>query len=200
MTIGGLFVGHGTQKLFGWFGGPGMEGTTGMMGKLGMHPPRRQALAAGLSEAIGGALLAAGALMPLAAAMLTGSMATAIRKVHLDKGLWNTAGGYELNLTLVAAAIALVDSGPGAPSGDDALGLELNGNSWALAALAAGVAGSAAAIELGAGCPPRSRRHRRLDASSAVRRASRKAPPPRPRSSPAAPRGASRASGPAGRC
>jgi putative oxidoreductase len=149
VTIGGLFVGHGTQKLFGWFGGPGVEGTTGIMDKLEMHPPRRSALAVGLAETAGGALLAAGALMPLAAATLTGVMTTAIRKVHLDKGLWNTAGGYEFNLTLIAAAIALVDSGPGEPSMDDALGLELNGNVWALAALAAGVAGSAAAIEIG---------------------------------------------------
>jgi putative oxidoreductase len=149
VTIGGLFVGHGTQKLFGWFGGPGVEGTTGMMDKLEMRPPRRNAIAVGVSEAAGGALVAAGALMPAAAAMLTGTMATAIRKVHLDKGVWNTAGGYEFNLTLIAAAIALVDSGPGEPSVDEALGLELNGNFWALAALAAGVAGSAAAIEIG---------------------------------------------------
>jgi putative oxidoreductase len=149
LTIGGLFVGHGTQKLFGWFGGPGVEGTTGMMDKLEMRPPRRNAWAAGVSEAGGGALLAAGALTPAAAAMLTGVMTTAIRKVHLEKGLWNTAGGYEFNLTLIAAAIALVDSGPGEPSVDEALGLELNGTFWALAALAAGVAGSAAAIEIG---------------------------------------------------
>jgi putative oxidoreductase len=144
VTIGGLFIGHGTQKLFGWFGGPGMEATTGTMDQLGLRPARRNALAASISETAGGALLAAGALMPLAAAMLTGSMATAIRKVHLDKGLWNTGGGYEFNLTLAAAAIALVDSGPGKPSVDDALGLELKGNIWALAALAAGVAGTAA--------------------------------------------------------
>jgi putative oxidoreductase len=153
VTIGGLFIGHGTQKLFGWFGGPGMEGTTGMMDQVELRPARRNALAASVSETAGGALLAAGGLMPLAAAVLTGSMATAVRKVHLDKGLWNTAGGYEFNLTLVAAAIALVDSGPGKPSVDDALGLELKGNGWALAALAAGVAGSAAVIEAGRRAP-----------------------------------------------
>jgi putative oxidoreductase len=149
VTIGGLFVGHGTQKLFGWFGGPGVEGTAGMMDKLEMRPARRNALAVGVTEAAGGALLVAGALMPVAAATLTGVMATAIRKVHFEKGLWNTGGGYEFNLTLVAAAIALVDTGPGKPSVDDSLGLKLDGNFWALAALAAGVAGSGAAIEIG---------------------------------------------------
>ena len=147
-TIGGLFIGHGTQKLFGWFEGPGIEGTTGMMDKLEMHPPRENALAVGIAETAGGALLAVGALMPLAGALLTGTMATAVRKVHLDKGLWNTAGGYEFNLTVVAAATALIDAGPGRPSVDEALGLKLKGTGWALAALAAGIGGSAAAIEL----------------------------------------------------
>ena len=148
LTIGGLFVGHGTQKLFGWFEGPGIEGTAGMMDKLEMHPPRENALAVGIAETSGGALLALGALMPVAGAALTGAMATAIRKVHFEKGLWNTAGGYEFNLTLIAAAIALVETGPGRPSVDEALGLKLRGGGWALAALAAGIGGSAAAIEL----------------------------------------------------
>jgi putative oxidoreductase len=149
MTLGGLFIGHGTQKLFGWFGGPGMEGTTGMMDKLEMRPARQNARAAGLSETTAGALIAAGALMPLAGALVTGTMATAIRKVHLDKGLWNTNGGYEFNVTLVAAVIALIDAGPGKPSVDDALGLRLRGSGWALLALGTGVAGAAGAIEAG---------------------------------------------------
>jgi putative oxidoreductase len=148
LTIGGLFIGHGTQKLFGWFEGPGIEGTTGMMDKLEMRPPRENALAVGVAETAGGALLALGALMPVAGATLTGTMATALRKVHLEKGLWNTSGGYEFNLTLIAAAIALIDAGPGRPSVDEALGLKLKGGGWALAGLAAGIGGSAAAIEL----------------------------------------------------
>jgi putative oxidoreductase len=73
-------------------------------------------------------------------------MFTAIRKVHVDKGPWNTAGGYEYNLVLIAAVSALVETGPGAPSVD---GDRLKGSGWALAALAAGAAGSAAAIEMG---------------------------------------------------
>jgi putative oxidoreductase len=147
-TIGGLFIGHGTQKLFGWFEGPGIEGTTGMMDKLELRPPRENALAAGIAETAGGALLAAGALMPVSGALLTGTMATAVREVHFAKGLWNTAGGYEFNLTLVVAVAALIDAGPGRPSVDESLGLKLKGSGWALAALAAGVAGSAGAIEL----------------------------------------------------
>ncbi len=150
LTIGGLFVGHGTQKLFGWFGGPGPEGTAGMMEKLDMHPPRRNAIAAGVSETAGGALVALGALMPAAAALLSGTMFTAIRKVHGPKGPWNTEGGYEYNATLIAALAALVECGPGAPSVDRALGIERTGARWALAAIAAGSIGSALAVDAGA--------------------------------------------------
>ncbi|MGH2782813.1 MAG: DoxX family protein, partial [Thermoleophilaceae bacterium] len=148
-AIGGLFIGHGTQKLFGWFGGPGMQGTAQMMDGLELRPGRRHALAASLAETVGGAMLALGALTPLAAALLNGSMFTAIRKVHLEKGVWNTAGGYEYNLVLIAALTALVDGGPGRPSVDHRLGLHDTGSLWALAALGAGAAGSALAIEAG---------------------------------------------------
>jgi putative oxidoreductase len=144
-VIGGLFVGHGAQKLFGWFGGPGLDATGQMMDKLEMRPPREQALAVSLAETAGGALVALGAATPLAAAVLNGSMFTAIRKVHLDKGPWNTSGGYEYNLVLIAALTALVEAGPGRPSVD---GDRLKGTGWALAALAAGAAGSTAAIAL----------------------------------------------------
>jgi putative oxidoreductase len=149
VTIGGLFVGHGTQKLFGWFGGHGPEGTAQMMEKLELRPGRRHALAAGLSETAGGALLALGALTPLAGALLSGSMFTAIRKVHLKKGIWNSAGGYEYNLTLIASLAALIDGGPGSPSVDHALGIDRTGSGWALASIAAGALGSQLAIEAG---------------------------------------------------
>src|SRR3954463_9112999 len=80
--IGGLFIGHGTQKLFGWFEGPGLEGTTGMMEKLELRPARRHALLAGAAEAGGGLLLSLGALTPLATLMVTGSAATPLRQAH----------------------------------------------------------------------------------------------------------------------
>jgi putative oxidoreductase len=115
--IGGLFVGHGTQKLFGWFGGPGLEGTTGMMEKLEMRPPRRQAVLVGAAEAGGGLLLALGALTPLATMMLTGSMTTAIRKVHGANGPWVDSARFP----------------------------RAHGPAWAIASLAGGVAGSFAA-------------------------------------------------------
>jgi putative oxidoreductase len=76
-------------------------------------------------------------------------MTTAIRKVHLRNGVWNTQGGYEFNLALIASALALVECGPGAPSVDRALSIELKGSGWALASLAMGAAGAALAIEAG---------------------------------------------------
>ncbi len=149
LTIGGLFVGHGTQKLFGWFDGPGPEGTEQMMDKLDMQPARKQALAAGISETAGGALLALGALTPVAGTLLCGTMFTAIRKVHGPKGPWISKGGWEYNAVMIAALAALIDGGPGRPSVDRALGIKRYGSRWALAAIAAGAAGSALAIEAG---------------------------------------------------
>ena len=110
-VIGPLFVGHGTQKLFGWFGGHGLEGTAGFFEQgLGLRPGKRHATAAGLSEAVGGALLTAGALTPLASSMIIGAMVTAIRKVHAPKGPWVTEGGYEYNAVLIAAMLALTET------------------------------------------------------------------------------------------
>ena len=136
LLIGGLFIGHGTQKLFGWFGGHGLDGTGGFFESLGLKPGKRNALAAGLSEAGGGALLATGVALPLAGAAITGTMATAIRHVHAPKGPWSTEGGWEYNAVLIGATLAIVE---------DECGL-----GWALAAGAAGVAGSVAISELGA--------------------------------------------------
>ena len=138
-VIGALFIGHGTQKLFGWFDGPGIEGVSGMMENLELRPPRRHAIAAGISETAGGALLALGALTPLATTALTATMVTAIRKVHAEKGPWVTGGGYEYNLVLIAALTALAEHGPGRPSVD---GERFQGPFWAVASLGAGIAGS----------------------------------------------------------
>jgi len=142
-VVGPLFVGHGTQKLFGWFGGHGLEGTAGFFESgLGLRPGKRHATAAGLSEAVGGALLTLGAATPLAASMIIGAMTTAIRKVHASKGPWVTEGGFEYNAVLIAAVLALAESGPGTPSVDAALLPKMKGTGWALLALAAGVGGS----------------------------------------------------------
>ncbi len=146
VVMGGLFVGHGTQKLFGWFEGPGVDGTAQGFESMGLRPARRHAITAGLAETAGGAMLVLGLLTPLAASMLSGVMMTAIRKVHLKNGLWNTNGGYEYNLVLMASLMALTDAGPGSPSLDSALGIRAKGARWAVAELVAGAAGSQLAL------------------------------------------------------
>jgi putative oxidoreductase len=145
-TIGLLFVGHGTQKLFGWFGGGGPEVTGGFFEQVGLRPGRRYALVAGAAEAGGGLLFALGAATPLAAAAISSSMITAIKTVHWEKGVWSSGGGYEYNLVLLAAAFGLTENGPGDWSVDAAVGRSRWGTGWAFAALAAGAAGSAAAL------------------------------------------------------
>lgn len=152
-VIGGLFVAHGTQKLFGWFDGPGLEGTEQMMGALELRPTKVNALAAGVTETAGGALLVAGAATPLAASSLIGTMCTALWKVHKDKGPWATQGGYEYNLVLIAALAGLAESGPGRFSVDALLGRRRPGSAWALGALALGAAASAATMAAGKRSP-----------------------------------------------
>jgi putative oxidoreductase len=110
-TVGAFFFGHGTQKLFGWFGGGGLDATAEMFEGLGLRPGRANALAAGAAEAGGGALLASGLATPLAASALTATMLTAIRTVHFKNGPWVTKGGYEYNLVLIGAVLALAESG-----------------------------------------------------------------------------------------
>ena len=147
-VVGGLFVGHGTQKLLGWFGGPGLEGTDGMMQALGMAPARRNSLAAGAAETTGGALLVLGLATPLASAELIGVMITAIRKVHLPNGPWVANGGWEYNAVLIATLMALAEEGPGPLSLDRLFGIERRGPVWGLGALALGAATSGAVIEM----------------------------------------------------
>jgi putative oxidoreductase len=141
-TVGPLFVGHGTQKLFGWFGGPGPDATGGFFESVGMRPGKRAAIAAGATETIGGALLTLGAATPLAATMISSTMVTAIRKVHAAKGPWVAEGGFEYNAVLIAAMAAVVEHGPGAPSVDNKLFPGWKGPFWAAAAVGAAVAGS----------------------------------------------------------
>jgi putative oxidoreductase len=85
-------------------------------------------MAAGAAETAGGALLSLGALTPVAGTLITGTMLTAIRKVHAPNGVWNADGGYEYNLALIAAVTTLVECGPGSPSLDRALGIETSGS------------------------------------------------------------------------
>ena len=144
ITVGGFFVGHGTQKLFGWFGGPGLPATAAGFDGMGLKPGKLQAGAAGVAEAAGGAALAAGYQTPLASAAIISVMLTAINRVHLKNGPWAQKGGYEYNAVLIAAA-ALAESGPGALSLDALRGKQKQGAKWSLFALAAGAAGAAGA-------------------------------------------------------
>jgi putative oxidoreductase len=153
MTVGGFFVGHGTQKLFGWFGGNGLDATAQGFEGLGLRPGRPNAIAAGMAEAGGGALLATGLATPLAASVLTATMMTAIDTVHAKNGPWLTNGGYEYNVVLIAAALALVEVGPGDLSLDAARGRERSGSGWTLAALAAGAIGAIGARVAAAAAP-----------------------------------------------
>jgi putative oxidoreductase len=152
-TVGGFFIGHGTQKLFGWFGGNGLEGTAEGFEQLGLRPAKANALAAGVAETGGGALMLAGVETPLAAAALTATMLTAIRTVHFKNGPWATEGGYEYNVVLIAAALAIAELGPGPLSLDAARGRERAGPGWALGALAGGVAGALGAYAATASQP-----------------------------------------------
>ena len=113
LVIGLLFVGHGAQKLFGWFGGYGLKGTGGWFESIGMKPGVTMALFAGLAELIGGVLFALGLLTPLAGIMIAGTMVMAIIKVHAPNGIWATSNGYEYNLTLLIVAIGIALIGPG---------------------------------------------------------------------------------------
>jgi putative oxidoreductase len=152
-VIGALFVGHGTQKLYGWFGGHGPDGTGQFFESLGLRPGRKHAMAAGAAEAGGGAALAVGLFTPAAAAALIGVMSQAIRTVHLKNGPWITDGGYEYNLALIATLVALADVGPGDISLDHAFGIEVNGPLVAVLALAAGIGGATVVTRSGQNTP-----------------------------------------------
>jgi putative oxidoreductase len=107
IVVGALFFAHGTQKLFGWFGGYGLEGTGGFMESLGYRPGKLHAGLAGVGEALGGLLLMLGLFIPLGAMAIIAVMVNAIGSVHAKNGLWNTEGGYEYNLVIIAVAMAL---------------------------------------------------------------------------------------------
>ena len=149
IVVGLLFVGHGSQKLFGLFGGHGLDGTGAFMETLGLRPGRLQALTAGSGEFAGGALLALGLVLPLAAALLIAAMTAATLTAHRGKGLWVSTGGFELPLVYAVVAFSLSAVGAGQVSLDNALGLDLSGLGWALAALATGLVGGLGAIALG---------------------------------------------------
>lgn len=125
VVVGLILAGHGAQKLFGWWGGQGMDGWTQTVTKLRIRPALPWAWVAALAEFGGGIFLALGFLSPLGSLAIAGSMLVAIATVHLSRGFWNSKGGYEFNLALIAAVAALALTGPGAYSLDAAIHIRL---------------------------------------------------------------------------
>ena len=121
IPVGIIFAAHGAQKLFGWFGGYGLEGTGQFFGSIGLNPGYLMALLAGLVEFFGGLALVLGVLVRPAAAALAGAMLIAVFAVHWSKGFFASNGGYEYALALLAASVALVLSGAGRFSVDRSL-------------------------------------------------------------------------------
>ena len=141
-TVGLVLAAHGVQKLFGWFGGPGLDAVGQGFAALGFHPGKRHALMAGLVEVGGGLLLALGLLTPLAAAIVLSVMLVAAVSVHVKQGFFITSGGFEYNLVLGVAGLVLAFTGPGALSLDTLFGLTASGAFWGAAAFVVGLAGA----------------------------------------------------------
>ncbi|MFE4666802.1 DoxX family membrane protein [Streptomyces sp. NPDC056716] len=150
LSTGGMLAAHGAQKLFGWFGGHGIEGTGRFMESVGFRPGLPSATAAGLAEAGGGVLLALGLATPAAGAAAAGAMAGAAA-VHAPNGFFVQDGGYEYAAALGLAATGLAVSGPGRLSLDHALGHTLDRGWMVPAALGLTAAATAAVIGLRTG-------------------------------------------------
>jgi putative oxidoreductase len=168
VLIGLLFVGHGTQKLFGWFGGGGLDETAGGFESMGLKPGRPMAAATGATEAGAGTLLALGLATPLAAGSLIAVMLAAIRTVHFRNGVWVAEGGFEYNAVLIGALALLAEAGPGRASLDAALGIERSGVGWGIAALAGGVLASDAMLRVARSSPADVRPVERVSAEETV--------------------------------
>jgi putative oxidoreductase len=147
VVIGAIFFAHGAQKLFGWWEGPGFKGTTGWLGSMGFRAPTVMALMVSLAES-SGLLFALGLLTPLAAVGMTAAMLVAIWSVHWKNGFFVGKGGYEYNLALLSAAVAVAATGPGRFSLDRALGWDdnLSGVWWGVGVLAVAIVGAATIV------------------------------------------------------
>jgi putative oxidoreductase len=151
LVLGLTLAAHGSQKVFGWFGGGGPQGTAGFFRGLGFRGPLAMAWLAGLSELLGGLGVALGLLTPIAALALVVVMITAIATVHWKNGFFTGAGGYEFNLLILGGAAALAGTGPGRYSLDRALGIgdNLSGTWWCVGVLVVGALAAAATLVAG---------------------------------------------------
>lgn len=125
LTMGGLVAGHGSQKFFGWFSGPGLKGTAGWLESLGLKPGTPWATVASISEFGGGILTTLGFLHPLGPLGTMGAMIMATVKAHWGKPIWASKGGAELPVINMATALALTLTGPGSFSLDHVFGIRL---------------------------------------------------------------------------
>ena len=125
VVIGLIVAAHGLQKLFGWWGGPGITGWVGAMNRMRIRPARPWAWISILAEILGGVGLAIGLLPPLPSLAIAASMLVAIALVHLPRGFWATKGGYEFTLSILAGVAAIALVGPGAYSLDAPLQIHL---------------------------------------------------------------------------
>ncbi len=121
LPISIIFMAHGSQKLFGWFGGYGLQGTGQWMASIGIEPGVLMAFLAGSGEFFGGLLLLIGLLTRPAAIVTAFTMVVAILSVHIGNGLFLSNNGYEFGLALLAATISLAVSGAGKLSVDEIL-------------------------------------------------------------------------------
>jgi len=148
VVVGLAFVGHGTQKLFGWFGGYGPQGTGGFFASRGYRAGVAMAVLAGLAEVGGGTLLALGFLTPLAGALLATVMINAIGSVTFKRAFML---GSELEIAYLTVAVALAATGPGRFSIDRAIGWDdnLSGVWWGVGAFVAAAVVSAVTLTVG---------------------------------------------------
>jgi putative oxidoreductase len=147
LAIGLTYAAHGAQKLLGWWGGPGFAGWTGGIVRMGLRPaPLWAAISAGI-ELFGGLLLALGLLTPIASAFLVAQSIYIVVRTHLPRGFWNSRGGIEFPLQLLAGSLLVVASGPGAIAIDPVLGIDL-GPWWRAGSLAVAVVGALVAMAI----------------------------------------------------
>jgi putative oxidoreductase len=155
LVLGLLMAAHGSQKLFGWFGGYGLVGTGGFLEALGFRPGRLFAGAAAVSELAGGLLLVLGLLGPVGPALIVSVMIVAALSVHWQHGLFATSNGIEITLLYAAGAVSLALTGPGRYSLDALVGLA---SLWTppvtAVVLAAGILGGIGNLALRRPAPP----------------------------------------------
>ena len=165
IVFGLTLAAHGSQKMFGWFGGGGPQGTAGFFGNLRFRAAPVMAVAAALAE-LGGLLFALGFLTPLAALGIAVVMLTAFATVHWPNGFFAGNGGYEFNLGILAVAAGIAATGPGRFSLDRLIGWDgsISGLWWGVGVLGVALLITLVTLTLG-------RRSPAVEAQTELRRA-----------------------------